>query len=236
MQELEIVIDRRFRGPPESGNGGYCAGLLAEHLGGAAEVTLRAPPPLDRVLRLELGQGQATLYAGERVIAEGRRLQLELDTPRPPSFEQAQAYAARFAGFAAHVFPECFVCGPGRSAHDGLRIFAGPSNDATLTAAPWIPDASLCSTADADTLRPALAWAAMDCPGYAAAASGATALLGRMAAEVLQLPAVGRRYVVVGWPLGREGRKIHAGTALYDDAGALLGRARQTWIELATKT
>ena len=43
-----MTIDRRYRGPLHSANGGYAAGLLGSRLGGAAEVTLRLPPPLER--------------------------------------------------------------------------------------------------------------------------------------------------------------------------------------------
>jgi hypothetical protein len=45
-----MTIPRRFRGPPNSGNGGYVCGMLARHIAGAAEVTLRAPPPLETEL------------------------------------------------------------------------------------------------------------------------------------------------------------------------------------------
>ena len=46
-----ITIDKRFRGPPNSGNGGYVCGLLAGHIDGrSAEIALRAPPPLARPL------------------------------------------------------------------------------------------------------------------------------------------------------------------------------------------
>ena len=37
-----ITIDKRFRGPPNSGNGGYVCGLIADHIDGSAEITLRA--------------------------------------------------------------------------------------------------------------------------------------------------------------------------------------------------
>ena len=43
-----IRIDRRFCGPPNSGNGGYVCGLLAAHIDGGAEITLRVPPPLEQ--------------------------------------------------------------------------------------------------------------------------------------------------------------------------------------------
>jgi len=36
-----VVIARRFCGPPDTGNGGYSAGLLAQSLRGPIEVTLR---------------------------------------------------------------------------------------------------------------------------------------------------------------------------------------------------
>ena len=45
-----IIISKRYRGPPNSGNGGYVCGRLARHIAGGAEVTLRAPPPLDKPL------------------------------------------------------------------------------------------------------------------------------------------------------------------------------------------
>ena len=59
-----IRIDRRFRGPPDSGNGGYFAGLVAKELGGSdVVVTLRRPAPLDADLRLERSGDEALLYA-----------------------------------------------------------------------------------------------------------------------------------------------------------------------------
>jgi len=45
-----------------------------------------------------------------------------------------------------------------------------------------------------------------------------------------EVPDVGERCVVTGWPLGEEGRKLYAGTALYGEDGRLLACARATWI------
>jgi hypothetical protein len=42
-----ITVPHRFRGPSDSGNGGYSCGVIAAHAGNPAEVTLRRPPPLD---------------------------------------------------------------------------------------------------------------------------------------------------------------------------------------------
>jgi hypothetical protein len=53
-----------------------------------------------------------------------------------------------------------------------------------------------------------------------------------MHGRVDALPDIGERCVVVSWPIGRDGRKGFAGTALFGDDGRLLGLARQTWIAL----
>jgi hypothetical protein len=226
---MTTVIAGRFRGPPTSGNGGYSCGVVADRIAGPAEVTLRRPPPLDEPLAIE-ETDTVRLLQGDTLIAEGRAATLTLDVPDAPSFEEARARVARYVGFQSHPFPTCFVCGPERTEGDGLRIFPGSLEAAGLVAAPWIPHA-----ADADdrghVLRP-IVWAALDCPGYFGAAAGKMALLGRMTAEVRPDVPVGERCVVIGWKLGEEDRKIHAGTALLSASGEILGRARQTWIVL----
>jgi hypothetical protein len=79
---------------------------------------------------------------------------------------------------------------------------------------------------------PEIVWAAIDCPGaYAVGAEGrGETVLGRMTARVLGLPDVGDRCIVVSWPLGEEGRKLFAGTALLSEHGDVLALARQVWI------
>lgn len=226
-----LRIPRQFRGPPESGNGGYTCGLLARSLGGTVEVTLRAPPPLDEPLelvegeRLELKQGPTTIASAE---AHG----LELDTPPAISFEEATDCATRYAGHERHFFPECFTCGPGRTEDDGLRIFSGAVEGAEgRVAAPWIPHDAM---ADPSGRIPTeIVWAALDCPGYFAAALGEPAVLGRMTAGPVAPVEAGEHLVVIGWSIGRSGRKRTAGTALYDETGTLRGCALQTWISLA---
>lgn len=223
-----VSIPGRFCGPPSSGNGGYVAGLMAAAFDGPVEVTLRKPPPLDRSLQLEPGS-PARLHAGADVVAEARQAVLEVDVPPVPAFASAETIAAAFAGFEQHAFPGCFVCGPDRLPGDGLRIFPGRLPGSDVVAAPWIPHASL--TAADGVVLPAILWAALDCPGYFAAADdGETAVLGRMTAEVDPCITAGERCVVVGWPLGRSGRKLHAGTALVDASGTVRGRSLQTWI------
>jgi hypothetical protein len=227
-----IVIERRFRGPPGSGNGGYTSGLLSSFVNEPAQVTLRSPPPLGRPLSVVRRGRRAELFDGNRLVAEAERTDLEpLELPRPPSFADAERAATAYAGFREHAFPTCFVCGPERSEGDGLRIFAGPAADGSgLVAAPWTPTPNL-GRPDG-RVRREFVWAALDCPGAFAVGypdRGET-LLGRLAVQVEALPEVGEHCIVVGWQLGEDGRKLYAGTALFNARGEVLASARATWI------
>jgi len=214
---VEIVVDRRFRGPRESANGGYASGLIARAVGGAVAVTLRRPPPLDTPLRIEDGR----VCDGDALVAETEPAAVDVDPPAPPSWEQAVA-AQRVDPDSP--FPECFVCGFARDPGDGLRIHPGPLDGAGVVAAPWVPTAG--------TTGEEFVWAALDCPGaYATGAVGrGTLVLGRLAARVHRVPQAGERCVVAGWHLGSDGRKHHAGTALWSGSD-LLGIAQAIWIE-----
>jgi hypothetical protein len=212
-----MIIPPRYNGPPDSANGGYAAGLLSEALGGGFEVTLRRPPPLGVDLDLVGNE----LKQGDVVIAEARRIGEVLDAPPPVSLEEAEAASKRYAGFRQHAYPTCFTCGPERS--DGLGIFPGPVEGREgVVAATWTPN----------EVRPEIIWAALDCPsGWAVDDySREGVLLGRMAAAIHELPAVGEPHVVIGWPIAEEGRKRQAGSALFDRDGGLLAAARSTWI------
>jgi len=59
--------------------------------------------------------------------------------------------------------------------------------------------------------------------------------LGRMTARVLRVPEVGERCAVAAWPLGEDGRKLFAGTALFAEDGELLALAKQTWVTPRSK-
>ena len=218
---MELVIDPRFNGPVGSANGGYTCGLVADFLGGTAEVTLRRPPPLGQPLEVERDARGVVVRDGDSVVAEAVEATLALAIPDPPTTEEAARASSRYPGFDEHAFPTCFVCGPDREPGDGLRIFAGPHRD-DLVAAPWTPT----------EVDRRVVWAALDCPGAIAVGfpdRGET-LLGRFSAIVDELPEVGEPCVVVGWPLGEEGRKLYAGTALYGEGGRPLALARATWI------
>jgi hypothetical protein len=236
-----ITIDKRFCGPPNSGNGGYVCGLLANHIGASAEITLRAPPPLERRLDIVARDGAALeLREGETILATGRPARIEI--PEIPTASYAEAEdAARRTPFDEnnHTFPTCFVCGPARAPGDGLRICAGPLSARTdqknrVFAASWIPDANL---TDGDgRVAAEFIWAALDCPtGYAGLGTlpldgDQTILLGRMSARIDARPKPGDRCAVVAWPTGREGRKLFASSALLGTDGGVLAVAQATWL------
>ena len=215
-------IPARFNGPPGSANGGYTCGLVAGLLGGAAEVTLRVPPPLERELRVVRASGRVELRDGETLVAEGQSASVEVDVPAPVSLAEAETASTRYPGFAHHAYPTCFTCGPERE--DGLGIYAGAvAGRDGVVAAPWTP---------AEEPAPEVVWAALDCPsGWAVDDfQRESVLLGRMAARVDRLPAAGEPHVVVGWRIGEEGRKRYAGSALLTADGEVLARSRSTWI------
>jgi hypothetical protein len=226
-----IVIDRRFCGPPRSGNGGYTCGRVAALIEGPACVRLTAPPPLDTPLQVEFANDRVRLLNGAALVAEGRAGSTDLTAPAPPGFAEAERASARYAGFAWHPFPTCFVCGPSRDAGDGLRIFPGLVEGAAMVAAPWVPDASL---ADASgNISPEFVWAALDCVGYFAHVpfpAGLAALLGELCARIDARVSPGERCIVTGWSLGAEGRKHYAGSAVFAADGSLVALARATWI------
>jgi hypothetical protein len=237
-----VVVDRRFCGPSDSGNGGYTCGVIAGHVGNPAEVTLRQPPPLDRPLALERDGGEVRVKDGATLVAEARPVdRVAIDLPAPVSFAAADAAGTRSWVHDRpddHPFPNCFVCGPGRAPGDGLRLFVGPvDGSAGLYAAPWVPDASLRLPGDDEHVAPEFVWATLDCAGgigglYHAFEERVAHVLGRLTAEVTAPVLVGEECVVLGWQLGAEGRKVETGSAVFGDSSRLVGRARATWIRL----
>ena len=218
---MDVVIARRFRGPAESGNGGYSAGLIAEAAGGGERVvTLRLPPPLEHPLHVQ--DGAAT--SGDALVAEVERARVEVEAPGPVSWEAA---AAAEHPDRSSPFPECFVCGYARGL-DALHIHAAPVSGTDVVAATW--------AVREDTVGPEFVWAALDCPGaYAVMATRrGTVVLGRLAVRIDRVPAAGERCVVVGRAIASDGRKHGAATALYTAAGELLAVGEATWIEPRT--
>jgi hypothetical protein len=227
-----LSIAPRFCGPPDSANGGYVCGRLAAFVVGPAVVRLQAPPPLDVEMEVRPADDGVDMVHGDTVIAIARPTEVALDAPPPPSYADSEAAARSYAGFRTHFFPTCFVCGPYRKPGDGLRIFPGKLPGTNLVAAPWIPHISL-SDVSGKVLRE-FRWAALDCAGAFACdvPDGTPMMLGEMAAELNGDIQVAERCVVIGWKLGRDGRKHYTGTALYAESGECRGLARATWFEM----
>ena len=83
-------------------------------------------------------------------------------------------------------------------------------------------------------MRRELIWAVLDCPTYFAThmeGELSAAMLARMSAEVVAPVEIGAEHVVVGWPIEADGRKHHAGSAIFSADGELLARARALMIE-----
>lgn len=220
---MEIVFDRRYRGPLTSANGGYACGRLAAFVDAKeVEVTLRLPPPLERPLEVR-GDGEiAKLIDGTALVAEARPARVGLDLPAPVSLDEARAGSERHVRLGEPIFAECFVCGV-RAESDGLGVYVG--------AVPGREPVHACPVTFAES-SPEVVWAAIDCPGaYAVGVQGrGSVVLGRMTARVDRVPGIGQTCVVVAWPLDEVGRKLYAGTALFSDEGELLAAARQVWI------
>jgi hypothetical protein len=242
----ELRVAARFCGPPGVANGGVASGSLAALLGGAAEITLRRPVPLERPLPVR-GDGDGTLVVedGGALLAEARPAKAAGELLAVPGNaavtpEAAEAAAGRSRYYDAPVFPGCFVCGPARPPGDGLQIFPGRVIGRALWAAPWAPDTSVAGAGG--RVRPEVVWAALDCPSGIAAAeaadlpAGTAVVLGRMAATVGRPPRPGDRCRVVAWPLAGDGRKLGAGSALLGPDGEVLAAARTVWITTARHT
>jgi hypothetical protein len=230
-----IVIEPRYNGPPDCGNGGYVAGLLAAHVPDTAEVTLRRPTPLGVSLTVEQHAGGVRMLDGDTVIATAMPTRDEPPaTPGPVSLTDAEAAGERSLlrrRPETHPFPACFGCGPANEG--GLRIMVGLVPGRDLSADVWTPDATL---ADADGVRPEFLWTALDCSAGLGAIgqepTSAPCLLGRMAVWRLAPVHAGQRYAVIGWRERGEGRKLFAGSAIYAADGTPVAVARSTWIQL----
>ena len=250
--QSSIVIEAKFRGPPDSGNGGYISGAFAGHLfalsgaptdgaGDAVQVTLRAPTPLDVEMQVVgVDADHLDVKQGEVLIAQAERIELDLDVPTPPSFADAAAAAgespALMPGLNSLVpgglgfHPICFCCGADVDASEGLRVFAAPVEGFDGVAAAWQPNAAFAD--DQGFLPSAVVWAALDCPGQFAFMNEGirTGLLGRMTAKILKPVAASDQIVVIGWCIGIEGKKHFAGTAMFNQQGECCAVSKQVWI------
>ena len=222
-----LSIPSRFNGPLESGNGGYCSGVIAGFLEGAAEVSLRAPIPLDKPLQVvRENEGSVRVLDGATLVAEARSApELEVEVPEPVSPHEASLAAAGYRGLSDGLFSCCFVCG--RAREDAFGVFAGAVEGRELVASPWTPPAW---TADAaGRVLPQFVWAVLDCPTYFALYMNGElpmSVLARLTARIDAPVVAGEEHVVIAWPIEIDGRKHHAGAAVLSAHGDTLALAR----------
>ena len=73
----------------------------------------------------------------------------------------------------------------------------------------------------------------LDCPGiWAIQDATQLYLLGRIAAKTVKRVITNQEYIVMGWVIEIEGRKLKAGTAIYEPSGEVCAYAKSTWIKL----
>ncbi|MBK6886743.1 MAG: hypothetical protein IPH03_10110 [Tetrasphaera sp.] len=221
-----LTVPARFNGPPQSANGGWFAGHLAQECPTtpsqpAVTVRLSAPPPLEVPMTLERDGSSLRLTDQDTLVAVAAPAPPLPDPAVPPvSYADAVAAGAAYEGLDGHPFPTCYSCGTGRT--DGLALRPGRvATGQGEYAAAWVPD----------DVTPEIVWAALDCPGgWSAGIAGRPMVLGTMTAQVEALPDVGEECVVMAWPRGGAGRRFDSASALYGREGRLLARAEAVWI------
>lgn len=227
-----LVIAPDYAGLPDVVHGGYVAGVLTAALAaGSSRVRLRRPVPTARALRLDRPDpAHAELHDGAGLLADGVDVDVLLHVPAPVSPEEAQAATRRFPGATAHPIPGCMCCGP---AHPrGLGVFPGPVSGRRVVAALWVPPEALAG--DRRELPVELVCAALDCPQlwalmvHAPPATADRVVTAGLETRLERPVVAGLPHVVLGWPLGRDGRSWLAGAAILGPGGELCAAGRQT--------
>jgi len=248
----ELLVPRRFCGPPSSGNGGWSAGALAaltverDHADPwpAVTVTLHRPPPLDTELPVSTDDGWTVASHDGHPVARAQVADKGLTEVPSVPLADARAATASYRGFVSHPFPTCFTCGTGRAEGDGLRIFPGDvaGDGRGRVAAPWTPHPSVAEDWHSyhepapDASLP-VTWAALDCVGgWSTDIDERAMVLGTITLRLDSLPRIGEEHVLVGASIGGEGRKTYTAATLYDSAGAVVATAEHVWITVDPAT
>ena len=226
-------VAERYCGPPNSGNGGYVCGRLANYLDGPVRGKLVAPTPLETDIDIVSEGAGVAAYVGKQKIGAAEPAKVEIELPDVPT--DLELFAAREAYIndaREHPLSHCFVCGPTRKPGDALRLFTGPVPHSPVNADIWTPGEDF---AAADGLvRSEILWAALDCPTAFALRHGNTklCLLGALTAEIRRRPRPDERLIVMAWPRGVDGRKNYGDGALIDENGDIVAAANAVWLEL----
>lgn len=228
-----VAIPGRFNGPLESGNGGYSAGAIAALVeADVAEVSLRSPVPLDSALRVSREGDALQVLDGETLVAEARPVEdIGVEPPAPVGLEVARAASERYRGLRGGPFSRCFVCGLDRE--DALGVFAGEVEGREMVASPWTPPRWAAD--ESGMVHSEIVWGVLDCPTYFAAYLRRDPLpvsfLVRQATRIEAPVRAGDEHVVVAWPLGNDGRKHEAASAVLSAEGETLAISRALLVE-----
>ena len=151
--------------------------------------------------------------------------------PVRPSLHEAR-HAVRHAWRGRpELFAGCYVCSPDRP--DGLGVDFG-----RLPGHPECTAALLVAGEDVPqrdgAVAPEVVWGALDCPSCTPGLweLERPSMLAGMRAALLEPVEVGSVSVVVGWPLGSEGRKHRTASAVLAPDGRLLAHAEALWVTL----
>lgn len=218
-------------GPDGLGNGGLVAGMLAEHLGGEAQVVLHRPVPVERRLAVGMPEPGRVELSGDALLATALRLRSGAAASAFPPSLRLDRCRPMAALCAEHPFPRCMVCGPERSDARALRILPLEWRPGVV-AAPWAVPGIAC--ADGLVCAPYL-WAALDCPGAWAIASlqgPGRMVLGQFTVRIVRRPTAGEALLIVGRARGACGRRRYAETAIYDSARDVVAWGAATWVML----
>jgi hypothetical protein len=238
-----VTIPARYKGPPDIANGGYVCSLFGKYIDGATDVTIKRPTPLDRELQIRSnGDGIFYLMDGDQIIIQAKPGVIDLTVPNAPSYEEAVRAAQMsialkptpYIHVTGHgIHPICFCCGADVPDGEGLKIHPGRVSGANMVAAPWTPAAEYGD--ERGYVRPEFIWTALDCPGAYALwelTNTKPGLLGRLMGEIEKPLRCGEPCVVAAWPVGSDGRKLFAGTALFNAEGQIIGRTVATWFPM----
>ena len=227
-----MKISARFNGPPDTGNGGYVAGMLAQHVDAASvSVRLRLPPPLETELDVRRDGAAAELVIGADLIARAEPADLEVEVPAAPPVEKTLAAVAALPPRTNHPFPRCFGCGPDREPGEAIGALLAPV-EGDVWAGVWRPGSLLPHAGGHVT--PEVVWAALDCPSAQPVApdGGPAHVLGTLTARVEHPVALDTDHLVLAWALGREGRKAWSASAIVREDGLICGVAKAVWISI----
>ena len=217
-----LTIDRRFRGPRRSGNGGVSAGLAAGFLDGPATVRLRRPPPLGRPLPVQRGPADVQVLDGDELLLQARPASEGVEVTVDHALLQRTFDRGTAPVPQDHAAPECFVCGP---RDDGLGIYPTALDGTELWATVWMPGRSVAS--DGRQVDPHVVWGALDCPaGFAVVRAGRGPLthfpaLTEFTVTLDHPVRIGEPVAVWGWSTGRDEDHVDGATAIIDADGVV---------------